>query len=227
MSTARQIIERAYIAIGYKDPSEPLNGQDTNYALDVLNSMIDGWNTQNLYILSNNELVTTTSVSPVTIGVSQTINTPRPVSLIDTSFVRINNIDYPLTIIGDQEYNAICLKTIPSTIPIYAYYDRGSPIGKIYLYPIPSVSVEIHIFCNSQLSQFANLDTDYSLAQGYFNALFLSLAEQLTLGVNEASPMLIKQAWSARHAIKKSNVEVPLLSSGVQISGLARFYAGV
>ncbi|MEY4344845.1 MAG: hypothetical protein RL032_677, partial [Pseudomonadota bacterium] len=81
MTTAASIIDRAYTVLGYKDPAEALNGQDTNYALSVLNDLINAWNTQTLYIYTMTEVVATASGLPITIGPGQTINTPRPVRL--------------------------------------------------------------------------------------------------------------------------------------------------
>jgi hypothetical protein len=227
MSTARQIIERAYISIGYKDPSEPLNGQDTNYALGVLNSMVDSWNTQQLYIWASDEAVATVTSSPVTVGTGQTVNITRPTNLLSGSFVRLNNVDYPITWISNQDYNAIPFKQVASNISFYGYYDRGEPIGRIFLYPLPSTSMELHIIYDNQFAQFTDLDTDVPLAQGYFNALFLTLAEQLNLGISEPSPTLVKQAWSARRAIKNTNAQIPMLNSGVELTGLVRFNAGL
>ena len=52
MTTALQIIDRAYSLIGFKAAGETLSSEDADYALDALNSMIDSWNTQEHFIVS-------------------------------------------------------------------------------------------------------------------------------------------------------------------------------
>ena len=46
MTTALQIIDRAYALLGYKPAGEVLSADDADYGLQALNAMLDGWNTQ-------------------------------------------------------------------------------------------------------------------------------------------------------------------------------------
>ena len=59
MTTALQIIDRAYALLGYKAAGEALSSDDADYALDALNAMLDGWNTQSMCIVSADEIVGT------------------------------------------------------------------------------------------------------------------------------------------------------------------------
>lgn len=221
MTTALQIINRAYAAIGYKATGETLSGEDASEALDVLNSMIDGWNTQRLFIVEVSNVVGTVSGASATVGAGLTFNTPNPVDMEEGGFARVDGIDYPLELIDRQTYEGLALKTTASTFPQYAYFDRGQPSSIVYFYPAVSGSVQIHLPFQVQLSEFADLTTDYSLAQGYRLALQLSLAEELALGVREVPALLARKAANARRVIRRSNVEVPLLDvmpSGVRFN---------
>lgn len=227
MANALQLIERAYSLIGFKDPGEALSGADTSYALGVLNDMIDSWNTQSMFIVSTAEVVATVSGNPITVGPSMMVNIPRPATVENGSFIRSGGVDFPIEWITREEYNNIAYKAVGSNIPAYGYYDAALPTAKIYLYPYPSASAELHLQVNTDLSEFANLVTDYPLAPGYRRAISYSLAEELAPGVRELPASVAKNAFLARKAIRKTNVVVPVISSAVGVSNLTRFLSGV
>lgn len=223
MTTATQIIERAYSIIGYKDAGEALSGADADYALDVLNDMIDGWTTQRLFIVSVEEVVTSVSGQTVTIGPSLTINVDRPVKMENGAFHRVNGIDYPLIWIEREQYNLISLKAVSSTIPEYGYYDAA---GKIYFYPYSTSALALHLQLQVQLNEFADLVTEYTLAPGYRKALSFSLAEELAPGLKELPQSVIRQAVLARQAIKRTNIRVPVMDLNVPYSEPSNILVG-
>lgn len=227
MANATDLINRAYSLIGFKDPGEALSASDADYALNVLNDMIDSWNTQRLFIYTITEVVATVSGLPITIGPGMAISTARPVTMESGSFARILGLDYPITWIDNEQYQAIPIKSLSTSIPQYGFYDGGNPMGNIYLWPYQTTATELHLMVRSQLGAFADLITDVPLVQGYALALQYSLAEELAVGVREISPLLVRKAAAARRAIRHSNVGVPLLQlGGPQGSPLARFLAG-
>lgn len=213
MTTAATIIERAYSIFGYKDAGEALSGADANYALGVLNGMIDSWNTQRLFIVS--VVLVTGTVSGVSAGVGPALafNTPNPVAVENGGFARVGGVDYPIELIDRQTYDGLTLKTVQSTFPQYAYFDRSLPTSTLYFYPVPSAAIQVYMPFQVQLTAFADIDTDYNLALGYKRALELSLAEELSMGMRELPAVVVKNAANARRAIRRSNVEVPLLNA--------------
>lgn len=217
MTTATQIIERAYGLIGFKDPGEALSGADASYALTVLNDLIDGWNTQRLYIVTIVDVATTVTGSPVTIGPSMTINVARPIKMEQGAYTRSGGVDYPLTWIERDQYAALSLKAVTSAIPEYGYYDAALPTGSIYLWPYSSTPISLHTPMQVQLTAFADLSTNYTLAPGYKRALQYSLAEELSPGLRELPVTVVKAAALARQAIKRTNTRVPVMSLGVSV----------
>lgn len=211
MTTALSIISRAAELIGYKDPDESLSGGDADNFLGVLNALVDGWNTQRLFIVNVAEVVAAVSGTSATVGEGMTFDTPRPVRLEDGGFTRLNGLDYPLRVIDRVTYEQIALKTVQSTFPQYAYYDATLPTGTVYFYPAPASAMSVHLPFQVQLSEFADLATEYTLAPGYRRALEFSLAEELAPGRKQLDPFIARQAQNARRAIRRSNVEVPLL----------------
>ena len=223
MTTALQIIDRAYSLIGFKAAGEPLSGDDATYALDALNSMIDGWNTQSMFIASVQTVIATVSTESATIGTGLTFNTERPVSIEDGAFSRLNGVDYPMTEINRAQYADISLKTVSSTFPQYFYYD---PAGVVYFYPVPS-AVSVHLPVSVDLAEFVDTGTEYTLHKGYRKALEYSLAEELAPGVKELSSMVVRTAANARRAIRRSNVVVPVLDSGLPEATRYSIYSGL
>lgn len=223
MTNALQLIDRAYSLLGYKDGSEVLSSADADYGLSALNDMIDSWITQRLFIVSVEEVVTSVSGQTVTIGPSLTINVDRPVKMEQGAFHRVSGIDYPLQWIEREQYNAISLKAVSSTIPEYGYYDAA---GKIYLWPYSTTALALHLQLQVQLSEFADLSTDYTLAPGYRKALSYSLAEELAPGIKELPMSIIKQAALARNAIKRTNARVPVMDLNVPFSEPSNILVG-
>ena len=50
MATASAIIDRAYSLLGFKAAGEALSADDADYALDALNTLVNGWNSQPLFV---------------------------------------------------------------------------------------------------------------------------------------------------------------------------------
>lgn len=214
MTKALDIIERAYSLLGFKAAGEPLSGDDAEYALNALNSMVDGWNTQINFLTAITDVVATVSGISATVGTGQTFNTTRPTFIADGAFARLNGVDYTMEQISREQYNDIAVKTITSSFPQYFYYESDLSGPRVFFYPAPVAAVEIHLPCAQYLSEFADLATDYLVAPGYRKALEYSLAEELAPGVKPLDPLIVRTAFNARRAIRRSNVNVPLLDAG-------------
>ena len=212
MTTALQIVDRAYSLLGYKAAGEALSGDDAQYGLDALNSMIDGWNTQSQFIVSVNEVVAIVSSQSATVGAGLNFDTVRPAAIKNGAFARLNGVDYALAEIDREQYERITLKTVYSTFPQYFYYDGNTDTARVWFYPVPSGAVEIHLPCAVYLTQFADLATVYTLVPGYKLALEYSLAEELAPGIKDLSMAVVRKAANARRAIRRTNVDVPQMN---------------
>ena len=228
MTRAVQIIERAYSLLGVKAAGDSLSAEDAAYGLDVLNTMIDAWNANRLYIISTSEVIKTVTSSPVSIGPGATVDIPRPVRLEDGTYMRLNGVDFIINLINVEEYNKIAVKSIQSPISVYGYYDQNMPTANLWLWPKPVASCELHLLCQNQLTEFASLTTDITFAPGYRMAIEYSLAELLSPGVRQIDPLIIQTARTARKAIATVNVDIGELgmSSG-PYSPYADFIAGL
>jgi len=203
---AADLINNAAIMAGIQAIGDTMEGTYSIYALGRLNSLIDSWQIDGLYIPSITEIVQTVTGNPVTIGTSQTINVSVPNTILNTSFFRTSGNDYPLSIISESQYNLIQAKTTTG-IPNVVYFDSASPIGRLYFFPVPT-AMELHLQINSTLPSFADLTTDVNIDKGYQAALELSLAEMLLLGVKEVPAELSRQAIRARKILKVNNLRI-------------------
>jgi hypothetical protein len=212
VTKALQIINRAAEILGYKDPSEPLDGTDADNFLGVLNSMVDAWALDSLFVYATTELVQSVSGSPVAIGPGAAIDTARPVRIASGGFFRVGGNDRPFRMVERDEFAQITQKTATGQ-PQVCYYEADAPTAALYFWPVLSAAQELHLPLPKRLSAFANLTTDYTLPAGYQAALEYSLAEELAPGRRPAAAEVVRRAINLRRAIRTVNLGVPQLDS--------------
>lgn len=210
MTTAAAIIDRAAEINGYKDPGEPLSGDETTSFLAVLNSMVDAWTADPLYVYAATMLTQTISGNPVTIGDGATLDTPRPVRIPAGGFFRSGSNDYAFEVITREQYDAFMVKSISTPWPRYCYYEPGVAMGSLYFFPALAATGELHLPIEQRLIEFADLTTDYVLMPGARAALEYSLAEELPGKVTQKIERL---AMKYRRAIE--HFEAPILTTGM------------
>jgi hypothetical protein len=131
---------------------------------------------------------------------------------MDTMFVRINSVDYPVRLINQEQYNSLNLKTNNSSYPMYCYCDYEYPTATLYFYPIPNQPCELHIQIEQQLIQFPDVGTKLNFPQGYVRALQYALAVELSGSYGRSlSPTDQKVAAKAIYNIKRRNNQTPEL----------------
>lgn len=178
MTTARTIIKKAMQKVGVLTKGENPAADEANDALDALNSLIDSWSNYSANIYSRAlETFSLTSAATYTIGAGQTFNTTRPIQIVD-AYVTSGGIDYPLTIINQEQFDPVSMKTTQG-IPQYLIYNNAYPYGTITLYYVPSGVSSITLLSEKPITTFATLDTSMSLPQGWERALVYNLALEL------------------------------------------------
>jgi hypothetical protein len=143
----------------------------------------------------------------------------KPLS-VGSSFVRVNTnqngvpitnggLDYPIAVLGLDEYQMIGLKTLNGPWPKAIYYNPGDVLGNLYVWPNPSQG-EMHLFCNTILTRYPSISNDYPLPQGYTNAMRWCLAERLMPMYGKNNPQQIAMinglARQAKSEIKRTNM---------------------
>lgn len=214
MTTALSILNRAAEIIGYKDPDEALSGADSSNFLDVLNSMVDAWKTDALFVYAMSMLVQTVGGNPVSIGPSATVDTARPIRIPPGGFFRSGSTDYGFSMVTLDQYNAWIAKTISTPWPKFCYYEATLPTGNLYFYPEIAATAELHLPIEMRIEEFDDLVTDYTLAPGARAALEYSLAEELSPGRRPLDPIVQRLAMKYRRTIE--NYTPGLLNNGFE-----------
>lgn len=276
------LVRNALGEVGAYSPGEPDDADDSNFAFQRLNFMLEQWSNANLMVnyiteiiwtLTANEAhytigqggtiggsatgsisLTTLTVSAISSGnislgqfvtgtgvtagtqivkfltgaggtgtyqvnISQTASSTtlttyyqRPLR-INSAFVRVSQLDYPVVPINVESYELIGLKTLQASWPRALYYQPTSPVGNILLWPVPS-SGEMHVFAESILGQFNSLSDTVTLPQGYSLAIIHCLAEEILATYGKNDPQIInrveKNAAKSMGWIKRTNSNPPI-----------------
>ena len=189
MTTALQIVTAAARLIGVVRKSEALAADEAVDGLSSLNDMLASWSNNGLLCVSRVwENFTVSAATSYLIGAAQTLNTVRPLS-IKAAFFRIDNIDYDLEIISDEEYERISLKTLTTDFPRYISYDNAYPYGKIRLYP--QGAGQLHLLSEKPITNIASLSTTVDLPPGWNRAIRYNLAIEMAPEYGQEIPKAI------------------------------------
>ncbi len=145
-----------------------------------------------------------------TVG-SETLTTyyQRPLR-INSAFVRVSNLDYPVTPLNVEQYELIGFKTLNGPWPRALYYQPSGPVGNITFWPVPG-SGQMHMFAETVLQGFNSLDDLVTLPQGYNMAIRWNLAEMLLPEYGKNDPtmiqMIMKNAADSRAWVKRTNMQ--------------------
>ena len=220
MSTALEIIKRARRLLGVLGVGETLEYELANNGLEALNALLESWSLDQLavYVTKINTHVLT-SAQTFTVGLGGAFNIERP-NRIESAYIKINNLDYPLTLINNDQWNDITTKTISASIPMYLKYDANVPLGNISLYPSPQVGATLTINTFQSLQQFPNLSTVMILPTGYERAIASNLALDIAPEANrQVSQELVKMARESKSAIMRINARAVILSLDPMFGG--------
>lgn len=222
--TAQDLITGALRKIGVYAPGETLSSADATDALDTLNGLFDILSNENLAIFNSVE-----SVFPLvngqlsyTIGVGGDWNIQRPLRITQV-YSRITStnggVDFPCEVRPLAEYAQITMKQLPGPWPKKAFYNPNFPLGTVYLWPVPAMSVNLHVWTDALLQSVA-LNTVLQLPQGYFLGLQWMLAELLSPEYGKAvTPDIARFAREFKRILKTTN-ERPSAVSAIEATGM-------
>jgi len=184
MGTPHDIVNNALQLIGKVAPGERIRAEDAEVGLHAANAILSSWNNQRLIFYSVNNIVGNilAGKNPHTVGIGGDINIARPMR-IEKAFVRIASLTNPIDYILEQNDNAryqdYSVKNTQVSYPSNFYYEPTFPLASLYLYPVASQNLEIHMSVWMQLAAFTSLSQVISLPIGYENTLTYQLAVDL------------------------------------------------
>jgi hypothetical protein len=215
MATVLDLITDALQEIGVYGAAETVSAEDAAVCLTALNGLLDSWTIENLNLYAQTDVVAALPAATVsrTIGPSMQFNCDRPVRLELGCFVRVGELDYPLDVIDQVQYNEITLKTQSGGWPTCVTYDTEFPTGNVYFWP--TGACEVHLNVATQIDQFTATTDTFTLPPGYRRALTLTLAEEVAPKFQvQVQAQTARKAMNARRNLKRANLVVPQLQIG-------------
>lgn len=219
MPSANDFATRALRLLGVIDPTETPSAEDAETAFNALNDWIDGLGTQRLTIHTVTRSTGTyaSSSSSITIGSGGTFNIARPLWIEAAAYLVPSaspTTESPLTVWNDQQYQAELVKAQTSTLPTGLYYDYSwtAGLGNLILWPIPTQTLTLVLYCPTALTEFADYNTDYTFPPGYRRAITFNLANELVPWYPslQPDPRIAQIAAESMANIKRANARIPL-----------------
>lgn len=136
-NTVSDLITLSYQAIGVVgEGATPSTAQQTS-ALSLYNTMVKSWAGYGIdtWARDTNTFSLTADTASYTIGPSGDVNAARPLRMLNM-YRSDSDTDTPLFEYSKQEYFWLSDKD-QSGIPTQFYYDQKSPLGTLFLWPVP------------------------------------------------------------------------------------------
>lgn len=206
MTTAADVIARTLRILGVYGAGESASAEEAADCLEALNDMIAGWATERLLVHSVNEITATLTpgTASYSVGAGADIDTPRPLSM-ETMFIRISEIDYPVTKFSRSEYQNRASKDT-SSLPERYYYDASYPNGTLHLWQKPDIAYELHFDAVQPFTAFTGLTDTATFPGEYGRLLKFGLAVEMAPEYGKTlSPDIISTFQDAKRNIKRNN----------------------
>jgi len=139
-TTAQQIIDDAYTLIKVKSFLDPLENEQVEFALRMLNSMLKNWeaNGVQLFTISDTTIPLHSSKQSYTVGPGASVynvEAGRPLKLISARRRGSDDVDTTVTILSIDDYKKIPQKDIVGEVNSVAY-QRSILYGTVYVWPV-------------------------------------------------------------------------------------------
>jgi len=221
MATGTTIITRALRLLGAAGSGATITTAEGTDGLEALNAMLDSWRTERLMVYAITQISwTATGATSYTIAASGgTVTAERPVRVEYAAWNDGTN-DLPVEMLRLRcEYDAIPTKSDTGQ-PAYAYYNPTYPAGTLYLWPVPgSGTVKLGVW--TAFSALSAVGDSVSLPPGYEDALVYNLAVRMAPEFGVMAPQLLMElARETKAAIKRANMEIPVLGIPANAPGM-------
>lgn len=210
MTTALDVIKRSLRMLGVYAIGEEPSASESQDALAALNALMGTFSNGGMvYAKTLDTIALAASVASITVGPSGGTVTPRPVRVLDESYIVLSDVSYPLSLLTLQQYNDIGVKGSEG-IPVGLWVQPDMPDVTITFWPVPSQALTLKLWSDKLVASFPALTTTVTLPQGYEEALAYILAETLSPEYQVPVPREVKiGAGRSRRILKRTNLQVP------------------
>jgi hypothetical protein len=204
--TGAQLVTDALLQATILGVDQQLPDAMAQLALRRLNRMKDSWaNVSDLIFSTTTDSFT---MSPTVPSYSTTLLANGRPTAIDSIWVVLSNISYPVTMRDQQWFDSITYKPTPA-IPNNCYYEPSMPNGTLNFYPTPYAAFTCNVVRVNPLTGPITLTTSLAFPPGYEKALVDSLAVDVFpsfKGSKTPIPPDLKQAAiQAQMVLKQTN----------------------
>ena len=216
MATGNDIIASSLRLIGVLASGETASAAEAFDGLQVLNDMLDSWSSEHLMIFTTPRLGPFNLISgqqAYTVGTGGDFNIPRPPRIDRMGIINLANpvqpLELPLEYLTKDQWAAIPVKNIQSSLPLKVWDDQGYPLRTLSFWCIPNTSVQTVLYAWTALAQFPDLVTDFTFPPGYRRAIRYNLALEMAPEYGKAiDPAVAAIAVQSKAAIKSQNIQV-------------------
>jgi hypothetical protein len=216
---AKDLIYSAFRVAGILlGPKETYSDDDASDGLEVLNGMLDAWKADRLAVYAIlRSLFTLTAgkgseSNPYSIGLNghPDFLIERPEQIYRASLILDNSsptVEVPLSILNEQQYQALAPKDLTGPIPTRLYYRPLVPNGQIILWAVPTVAYQIALYLWRTVDEFTSASQPVFLPPAYREAIEYNLAIRLAARYPEShlTQMAVQIAKDAISRIKTIN----------------------
>lgn len=210
--TASQLIADSLRILGVLASGETPSATEQSDALRSLNDLIDSWSNEQLLIPNKVREVfpLVAGQQTYTMGSGGNFNTTRA-QRIENALIQLAQnspvLEIPMAVLTKEQYQAIILKTLESTFPLYMYAEGTYPLDNLNFWPVPNTAVNnVVLYSWKPLADLANINTSLSLPPGYERALKYGLAIELSSEYGKTpSDTTVALAIESKAEIKRMN----------------------
>lgn len=179
------IINGALRVIGATAQGETPTATQTSEALEALNMMVKAYQVDGmpLWAIKQYSVTLTASTATYNIGESQTVNTPKPLKVVQAFLHNTStNIDIPMRVVTRQEYNLLGNKTSTGQ-PVQIFYEPLNTYGTLHVFPVPDATIAaaytVTIVYQRPFEDMDSVSNTFDFPQEWYDALKFGLADRL------------------------------------------------
>jgi hypothetical protein len=229
--TVNDLIAATLKLIGAIAGVETPSPDQQNDALARLNDMLDAWAANSLTIFqvvpTEYPLVSGQQTYTIGKGAGANFNAVRPswiqrAGIISTATTP--QFELPMRILNSDEWSEITIKSVPSTLSWYLWYDYAFPNGNIRIWPIPSVSsLKLALYVPTPVTRFTTVTAPLAYPPGWSEALRYNLAVRLCPEWGRPiDPVVAAIAQQSLATLERSNTRPALLGMDASLVGSQR-----
>lgn len=192
--------------IGAYNIGQPLEAEEVQDAIKILNTMVDMWNIGLAIYASTRESFTLTiGQSSYTWGIATpaaNFNSARPVRLTHAFIRDTGNNDFPVEIISEPQWDDLSEKTDTGQ-PFCLFYNPTYPLATVNLFYVPDLAYTLYTDSEKDLGEFTSLTATISLPPEYLPALRWNLAAELCPSYKKPVPAKVEQMAERSLAVIK------------------------